>query len=578
MINKDLLKINKASNKYIVLTVLYNFIVLFANVYLIYVVATFFSKLLLETLQQADIGQTVLRIGLVFVIRLIFAHQATLVAFHASTQIKTKLRELIISKLFKTQKNYKQALSSAEIMQLAGEGVEHLELYYGRYLPQFFYSLMAPIILFFILANIDITVATVLLIAVPLIPISIIIVQKIAKKLLGQYWKAYTKLGDRFLDNLQGLTTLKIFQADNHYLELMDQEAESFRKATMRVLIMQLNSIVVMDLVAYLGASVGIIFGLLSFQAGNITLSSTIFIVLISADFFIPMRQLGSLFHVAMNGLAASKKIFAFLHHQVEENGEIKLESLQSLRFNQVSFQFLDASTPVLSKVNFNLPTKGLTVVVGPSGAGKSTLASLIQRLYLASEGVIEVNGRNINDYEQDSLFEHITYLSNQSHVFKGTLKENLQLGFKQASDEAMLQALNMVDLDQFVLHQGGLMMLLEENGNNLSTGQRQRLVLARNLLKKTSLMILDEITANIDAESEEIIMNAVKALSLTQGILMISHRLYHAYEADHVIYVSENKEVIFSHHQELMKTQVGYRQLVTMQQELEAALEVHNA
>lgn len=578
MISKDLLKINKASNKYIALTTIYNFVVLFANVYLIYVFASFFSKLLLETLQQADVVLTVLKIVAVLVVRLIFAHQATMVSFHASTQIKAKLRELIFSKLFQTQKNYNQSLSSAEVMQLAGEGIEHLELYYGRYLPQFFYSLIAPLILFVILANIDITVATVLLIAVPLIPISIIVVQKIAKKLLGQYWKAYTKLGDRFLDNLQGLTTLKIFQADNHYLQLMDQEAETFRKATMRVLVMQLNSIVVMDLVAYLGASVGIIIGLMSFQAGNISLSQTIFIVLISADFFIPMRQLGSLFHVAMNGLAASKKIFAFLHHPITQDGDITLESLNTLRFNQVTFQYEDALTPVLNEVSFDLPIQGLIVAVGPSGAGKSTLASLIQRLHHVSHGTIEVNGLNINDYTHDSLFKHISYLSNQSHVFKGTIKDNLQLGYKHSSEDEMWDALRMVDLEHFVLSQGGLMMLLEENGNNLSTGQRQRLVLARNLLKKTSLMILDETTANIDVESEEVIMKAVKALSVNQSILMISHRLYHAYIADHVIYVSETGKVFLSNHQQLMKTQPGYHHLVNTQQELESVLEVHYA
>jgi ABC-type transport system involved in cytochrome bd biosynthesis fused ATPase/permease subunit len=578
VINPRLLKINKRSNGYIVCIFIFNIAILLTNVYILSNLSEFFSKLVLGTLVHIDLLIMVLKISLTIVVRLIFVRFATMLTYRASSEIKIKLRELVFLELLKTKRYEEVSLGSSELVQLAGEGIEQLEIYYGRYLPQLLYSLSAPLILFAILIKIDLVVAIALLIAVPLIPISIVVVQRIAKRLLGNYWRAYTSLGDLFLDNLQNLTTMKIYRSAVHYLEKMDEEAERFRKATMRVLIMQLNSIVVMDLVAYLGASIGIILGLMAYQNGRITITQTLFIILISADFFIPMRQLGSLFHVALNGMAASRRLFAFFDQPKIVDGGKTLSSIREISFKHVYFKYPSTKEYVLYDIDFSLPTNGLVVVVGESGVGKSTLASCLNRIYYVNKGEIQINGVNINEYSQSSLAKNIVSLSNLSYVFAGTVKENLQLGNIELGEEEIMIALETVDLSDFVKMHGGLAMRLEENGNNLSTGQRQRLLFARSLLKDSSVMILDEVTSNIDIESEHLIMKQVKRLSSKKLILMISHRLYHATIADEVIFFTKGNVVSIANHEQLISENIRYRELFIAQQDLESNLKVKHA
>lgn len=574
MINTKLLKLNAANNHYIIYTVLANFGVLLANIALVAFFAAFLVNVVTQSLQVQHFINGIVAIGIILIVRLSCGRIAILTSFHAASSIKQVLRTKIYDHYLRMQHMDNVAYPQAQLLQIASEGIEQLELYYARYIPQFFYSMLAPLLLFLILLPMDALVATALLIAVPMIPISIIVVQKIAKKLLGRYWKAYTQLGDRFLDNLQALPTLKIFQADHAYVKRMDEEAESFRKATMRVLVMQLNSIVVMDLVAYLGASVGIFFAILSFQNGNIPLTQALFIIFISADFFIPMRQLGSLFHVAMNGIAASKTMFHILNHPLPNDGHIPLTHVEHINFHNVSFRYHDADTDVLKNVSLSLPQKGLVVIVGASGAGKSTLASCIMRYNQLSEGEITINHRAYGDYTHESIMTKIKYLGAHPFVFQATMRQNLTLGNTTISDTQLIARLNDVGLLAFVESHGGLDMMCGEHGNNLSTGQKQRLCLARALAATSDVLILDEMSANIDRESEQWIMQRLEIVAQQQLIIMITHRLQHATMADSVIFVAKTGQVTHATHEQLMNQHAEYRELVVKQRELENFVE----
>lgn len=574
MINTKLLKLNSHNNRYIFYIVLANFGVLIANIALIAVFAAFFVDVFNKPLHIQHYLNVVIAIVTILIVRLSCGRLATLLSFHASSSIKKVLRTKIYEHYLRLKQCNNKTFQHAQLLQIASEGIEQLELYYARYIPQFFYSMLAPLFLFFILLHIDARVATALLLAVPMIPISILVVQKIAKKLLGRYWSAYTQLGNRFLDNLQALATLKIFQADDYYLKRMDDEAESFRKATMRVLVMQLNSIVVMDLVAYLGASVGIFLAILSFQHGNISLSQALFIVFISADFFIPMRQLGSLFHVAMNGIAASKTMFQVLNQPFPHDGKVTLTHIKNIKLSKASFKYSDAQTYVFKDVSLELPPKGLVVIVGASGAGKSTLVSCIMRYHLVNEGDVTFNDRSYLDYTFQSIMAKIKYLGAHPFVFQGTIRENLTLGNTNISDSQLYAHLHQVGLLSFVESHGGLAMMCEEQGNNLSTGQKQRLCLARALAAHAEVMILDEMSANIDHESEHWIMQSLEMIAKQQLIVLITHRLHHAVHADSVIFVSKTGEVIHGSHEQLMMQQPEYYALFLQQRALEKYVE----
>ena len=556
MINKKLLFSVKESIPYIKKNVLYQWIGLICNVCSTACLCLFITK--------SDVN----RYGLFFLIfgclilRYIVNQKAIEMSYQSSHIVKETLRSRLYKKLSKIGNSYSNEWSTAEIVQLSSEGVEQLETYFANYIPQFFYSLIAPLTLFIIISFMDLKAAFVLLICVPLIPMSIVFVQKFAKKLLNRYWGQYTKLGDSFLENLQGLTTLKIYEADGHYHEKMNVESENFRKITMRVLTMQLNSITVMDLVAYGGSALGIVFALNGYHSGAITMFQTLFIILISAEFFIPMRQLGSYFHIAMNGMAASDKLFAILEKDMKEKQNVTTNEY-SICASNLHFGYTDQE--VLHGIHFEAK-KGMIGFVGESGSGKSTIAALLMGQYTNYMGELKLSNYDIKDI---NVYPYMTLVSLESYLFSGSLRDNLAMT-KDVSDKEMNMVLEKVGILDFVNEQGGLDMHILEGGKNLSGGQRQRLALARALLKNSPIYIMDEATSNIDVESENKIMEVLYELSKEKLVLCISHRLANLINADQIYCLRDGNIVESGTHEELIQQNGVYCDLFNAQKELE--------
>ena len=550
MINKKLLFSVKESIPYIKKNVLYQWIGLICNVCSTACLCWIITK-----------NRSLSFIGIILVcliVRYIVNQKAIEMSYQSSHIVKETLRSCLYKKLAKIGNSYTNEWSTAEIVQLSSEGVEQLETYFANYIPQFFYSLIAPMTLFIVISFMDMKAALVLLVCVPLIPMSIVFVQKFAKRLLNRYWGQYTKLGDSFLENLQGLTTLKIYEADGHYHEKMNVESENFRKITMRVLTMQLNSITVMDLVAYGGSALGIVFAL----RGITDLFQTLFIILISAEFFIPMRQLGSYFHIAMNGMAASDKLFAILETETKEKQNVNINNY-SISASNLRFGYTDKE--VLHDICFEA-NKGLIGFVGESGSGKSTIASLLMGQYTNYSGELKLSNYEIKDID---IYPYMTLVSLESYLFSGSLRDNLAMA-KKVSEQEMNMALEKVGILDFVHEQGGLNMRILEGGKNLSGGQRQRLVLARALLKDSPIYIMDEATSNIDVESENKIMEVLYELSKEKLVLCISHRLANLIHADQIYCLKDGNIVERGTHEELLQQNGVYCDLFNTQKELE--------
>ena len=550
MINKKLLFSVKESIPYIKKNVLYQWIGLICNVCSTACLCLIITK-----------HSSILCIGIIFIcliLRYIVNQKAIEMSYQSSHIVKETLRSCLYKKLAKIGNSYTNEWSTAEIVQLSSEGVEQLETYFASYIPQFFYSLIAPMTLFIVISFMDMKAALVLLVCVPLIPMSIVFVQKFAKRLLNRYWGQYTKLGDSFLENLQGLTTLKIYEADGHYQEKMNVESENFRKITMRVLTMQLNSITVMDLVAYGGSALGIVFAL----RGTTDLFQTLFIILISAEFFIPMRQLGSYFHIAMNGMAASDKLFAILEMETKEKQNVNINNY-SISASNLRFGYTDKE--VLHDICFEA-NKGLIGFVGESGSGKSTIASLLMGQYPNYSGELKLSNYEIKDI---NIYPYVTLVSLESYLFSGSLRDNLAMA-KEVSKQEMNRVLEKVGILDFVNEQGGLDMCILEGGKNLSGGQRQRLVLARALLKDSPIYIMDEATSNIDVESENKIMEVLYELSKEKLVLCISHRLANLIHADQIYCLKDGNIVERGTHEVLLQKNGVYCDLFNTQKELE--------
>lgn len=572
MFHKRLLKEFQDNVKYVVGMVMTQWVSLLANVVLMLIianiVATFVNGNENVWSDSAVVGLLVIFVA-VFLVRTKATSLNTRFSFQASENVKHRLREMVYGKLMKLGPNYREMVSTAEAVQISTEGVDQLEIYFGRYVPQFFYSLLAPVTLFVIVSGMSVKVAGVLLLCVPLIPISIVAVQKFAKKLLAKYWGTYTGLGDTFLENLQGLTTLKIYQADERYAKKMDEEAEKFRKITMRVLIMQLNSISIMDMVAYGGAAVGIILSILELQKGNISLAECFFITMISAEFFLPLRLLGSFFHIAMNGNAAADKIFRLLDTEEPKVGRVTEIPNEEIVFKQVDFGYTEEKQ-VLNKVSFTIQPNSFVALVGESGCGKSTMASLIMGDNRASAGKVTIGGIDVNEINDKALYQKITRVRHDSYLFKGTVLDNLKMGNPDATQEEIYEVLRKVDMYDTIMEKGGVLMQIEEKASNLSGGQKQRLVLARAILHNSDIYIFDEATSNIDVESEDKIMQVVQELAKTKLVILISHRLANVVKADQ-IYVVENGSIVESgNHKALLDKKGAYHALYTAQQELE--------
>ena len=568
MIDKRLIRTVRESKKYIAWNVIYQWISLVANITMMVSIADLLSRLFANTADRENFVCTVIVVAAAVGIRYFCAVQSAKMGYLSSKAVKKVLREKIYRKLLRLGSSYKEKAQTSEIVQISVEGVEQLETYFGAYLPQFFYAMLAPLTLFIVLGFVNVPAAAVLLVCVPLIPAAIAAVQTWAKKLLSKYWGQYTALGDTFLENLQGLTTLKIYRADDFKNDEMNVEAEKFRKITMKVLTMQLNSITIMDLIAYGGAALGIVMSVTQYSKGNVSLAGCLVIIMLSADFFIPMRQLGSFFHIAMNGMAAGQKIFRLL--DLPEAEEKKADCPKGdIVCRDLHFSY-DNDREILSGVNMTFKRGAFTAIVGGSGCGKSTISAILTGRNKGYGGSVSVGETELSEIREADLMENITYISHQSYLFKGTVRDNLLMGKPDASDSELWEVLERVNLADFVRNEKGLDTGLSEKASNLSGGQCQRLALARALLHDSPIYIFDEATSNIDVESENDIMNEIQNLAESKTVILISHRLVNVVKAD-AIYVMVNGKIAESgKHRELLENKADYEKLWEAQQRLE--------
>ena len=570
MIKKRLVGLLSHAKKYIIYQVLWQWLSLLCQILMIYSASILLEQALFaEVTLQTGISYGAL-VLIAMALRFVCDRQASRASYRASVDVKRILRDKIYSKLLRLGAAYREKVTTSEVVQMAAEGVEQLETYFGKYLSQLFYSLLAPVTLFVILSFVNWQASLVLLICVPLIPISIVAVQKIAKKLLNKYWGIYTELGDSFLENLQGLTTLKIYRSDEQKAQEMDEESQRFRQITMKVLTMQLNSTSVMDIIAYGGAAVGMIVTLSQFMKGNLSVHGALMLILLAAEFFIPLRLLGSFFHIAMNGMAASDKIFALLDLPEPEERVERLDGKEmDISFSGVHFSY-EADREILKGVDREVPAGSVTSIVGTSGCGKSTAAAILMGRNRGYSGSVTVEGRELSEIREESLMDQITLVSHNSYLFKGTVEENLRMGKPDASEEEMKDALVKVNLWGFLQAQQGLDTPILEKGSNFSGGQCQRLAIARALLHDTPVYIFDEAASNIDAESEEMIMDVIRRLSETKTILLISHRLANVVESDRIYMLKDGYVAESGTHEYLMEQNGEYAKLYRSQMELE--------
>lgn len=569
MIDKRLIALVPESRRYIAANVALQWVALGANILLVGAVSGLLATLWQGHVTAARLGGTAVLALAALAVRFVCAVGAARMSYLSSKTVKARLRTLLYEKLLRLGTAYREEVQTSAVVQVAVEGVDQLEIYFGQYLPQFFYAMLAPLTLFVVLAPIDVASAAVLLVCVPLIPAAIAAVQTWAKKLLGRYWGQYTALGDTFLENLQGLTTLKIYEADDRKNTEMNAQAEAFRKITMRVLTMQLNSITIMDLIAYGGAAAGMMLAVSRFAAGAVSLQGCLMILLLAADFFLPMRLLGSFFHVAMNGMAASEKIFRLLDTPERPRGKQPAPRDCTLALDGVAFAY-DPERPVLQGVTMEFVRGSFTAIAGESGCGKSTVAALLTGRRRCRQGQVTIGGVPLEQVAEESLGRTVTYLSHNSYLFKGTVRENLTMAAPGTDDAALWAVLEKVRLADFLRAGQGLDTLLAEKGANLSGGQCQRLALARALLHDSPVYIFDEATSNIDVESENDIMALIRELARTKTVILISHRLANSTGADRIYVMDGGRVVQSGTHAALLAAGGRYAELWNAQQQLE--------
>ena len=482
--------------------------------------------------------------------------------------VKKDLRQKIYDKIIKLGVRTTDNMSMAGLTQLSMEGVEQLDLYYSAYIPQFFYAMIAPIILFVVTVRINWAVALVLLACVPLIPMSIIAVSRYAKKIFAKYWGKYTSMGDSFLDSVQGLRELKIFQADAAQNIKMNETSEEFRKITMKVLVMQLASTTIMDMVAYGGAGLGIALTIHAVVNGTLSAYAALFLILVAVDFFLPLRAFGSAFHIAMNGASAGNKILSLLAQPDPVWGNETVDSTK-IAMKDVTFSY-DGTRDVLQHVSMSFGSTGLYAIVGESGSGKSTVVNLLLGAYHPQQGSILVGNKPLETLNREAYYSHISVVSYNTYIFNETIRQNFMLAKADVTDEEIYNALKKVNLYDFIIENGGLDKIITEDAANISGGQKQRLALAINLVANKDIYIFDEATSNIDIESEAIIINNIKELSKEKAVIVISHRLANVIAADTIYYIEDGEVKEHGTHAELMNMHEGYAKLYTTQKNLE--------
>ncbi len=572
MIDKRLIGTVSESKKYIAGNVVAQWCSLAANIVMMSGITALFAAVYNGSYSTDTLIRTAVIIMVAAVVRGICTIVSSRMSFLASKMVKKTLREKIYEKLLSLGSAYRENVQTSEVVQVAVEGCDQLETYFGAYLPQFFYAMLAPLTLFVVLLFVNVPSAIVLLVCVPLIPVSIAVVQTWAKKLLSKYWGQYTALGDTFLENLEGLTTLKIYKADEYKNKQMNEESEKFRKITMKVLTMQLNSITIMDLIAYGGAALGVIMAATQLKAGHVSVAGSLLIILLSADFFIPMRQLGSFFHIAMNGMAASEKIFRLLDiEEKDSHAGRSFPANASITCKNLSFAYKDNPDRLVVKGADITFVKGtLTALVGESGCGKSTISAILMGRNKGYNGNVLVGDTELSDIDEKEIFKNITYISHQSFLFKGTIRDNLKMAGSNITDNQMWDALSKVNLSEFLKAEDGLDTKLNEGASNFSGGQRQRLALARALLHDSPYYIFDEATSNIDVESEDVIMKQIESLSGEKTVILISHRLANVVNADNIYVMNNGVVAEAGTHEQLVKAGGEYAKLWNAQMSLE--------
>lgn len=569
MIDKELFKLIGGNKKYIFIAVLLQAIGLIANVAITGSVC-YAVYLLTQNAEAVEFVYPLIGAVVGIIVRYICSRATGDIKDKLGRSVKKDLRERVYNKIVKLGVKTTDGMSMAGLTQVSVEGVEQLDLYYSSYLPQFFFAMIAPVILFLICVWIDWRTALVLIACVPLIPVSIIAVSKYAKKIFAKYWGKYTSMGDKFLDSVQGLKELKIFQADAAQHVKINESAEEFRVITMKVLVMQLASTTIMDLVAYGGAGVGIALAISGTAFWGLNPIAALFLCLVAVEFFLPLRAFGSAFHVAMNGASAGKKIISLLNAPDPEWGTETVDG-KEIKLENLTFSY-DGKRDVLKNVNMTFPEKGMTAIVGESGCGKSTVVNMLIGAFRPQKGDVTVGGKQLEKLSRESWYSHLSAVSYNTYIFNESVRDNFKMAKENVSDEEILAALEKVNLKEFIEENGGLDKVITEDANNISGGQEQRLALAIALVSDKDIYVFDEATSNIDIDSEAIIMKNIKAISEEKSVIVISHRLANVVPADNIYYMEDGEVKETGSHDELMAAKQGYARLYTAQKTLEQA------